>query len=115
MNTGLKAILVAVFEAITLALDTAQKKGITVEIGDLISLGQSIPAILANVSDLKSEVAAITQEANQADLLAFIATEFSAVTTDARVQAILSACLKLISDLPAIEADTLGLVAAIKG
>lgn len=112
MNIELKAMLTVVFKLFSLGKDLVAKAGIVQDMTDLESLGLSIPAVISGFSDAQSEVLALDQPANLADILAFISVSFAGIDSDAKAQAILSAALNLASG---IALNGYQLAEAIKG
>ncbi len=110
MNTELKALLTVLFAVTKLVEDLVKKAGVFTEVADLMPLFAGIPTVVASFGDLEAEVKALGTPANEADVLAFISSEFGLVSNDAKAAKILAAALKLVADAP----DVIALVQAIQ-
>lgn len=99
MNQGLKACLSVGFATIKLVLDSVAKKGTATALIDLEQVIADLPQMISGISDLKTEVLALNQAANEEDLLAAV---FAGVTTlggSAKASAIVQASVQLASGL----------------
>jgi hypothetical protein len=112
MNTELKSVLAVIFALGKLGKDVIEKAPLTQEVADLEAAAIAIPAVISNAPSLQSEIQALSQPANEADIIAFIISQFAGVSSDAHAQAILAASLKLIAD---VAVGGIALAAAIKG
>lgn len=112
MNTELKAMLTVLFKLFGLGKDLVAKAGMIQDMTDVTTIAMAVPAIVTNWSDLQVEVAALTTPANLADILSFITAQFVGIDSDAKAQAILTAAIKMASD---IALDSVSLASAIKG
>lgn len=84
MNQSLKAILDELLDLEKVAVDVVGKKDFSaVTVMDLMTAGKDIPAVVSNFSDLKAEIAALTNTANQADLEAYVISKIGGVSTKA--------------------------------
>lgn len=112
MNTELKAMLSVIFAMVKFVMDVVEKQGVTQDIADLTPIMTALPTIVSGYSTIVAEMEALNQPANLQDLLAFIGTEFAGLESNEKAQAILTASLKLASDLGT---DGYALYQAIKG
>jgi hypothetical protein len=111
MNVELKAMLTVLFKLFALGKDLVLKAGVVQDMTDVTSIALAIPAVILNFSDVQAEVKLLADPAHLADALAFVASQFIGIDSDAKAQAILNAALKLASDLAI---DGVGLAAAIR-
>lgn len=108
MNTELKSFLDIAFEGVTTVEDILKKNYASL-IGDLLLAADEVPSIVSHFSDLPAEIEALKGSAQEADLISYIETKFSGISTS-KAQAILAAGLKLVTDLAQ---DGLALKAAL--
>jgi hypothetical protein len=111
MNTELKAMLTVLFKLYGLGKDLVTNAGVIADMSDVTGVALSVPAIISGFNDCKVEIDALVQPANLADILAFVASSFVGIDSDVKAQAILTASLKLASD---IAIDGVALATAIK-
>jgi hypothetical protein len=112
MNTELKAIVDLGIAAAKTAKDAAEGKDfMTVLAGDLYSAASKIPAVAANWSSLKDEVAQLSGTEAEKDLAAYVMQRLPEVVEHAKAVRIVGASLKLAVDLAQ---DLIELKAAIE-
>lgn len=97
MNTELKSFLDIAFEGVTTVEDILKKNYASL-IGDLLLAADEVPSIVSHFSDLPAEIEALKGSAQEADLISYIETKFSGISTS-KAQVILAAGLKLVTDL----------------
>ena len=112
MNTELKAMLTVLFKIFALGKDLVLKSGAAADVADVTAIAIAVPPVISNFSDLQVEIASLSQPANLADILSFIGGQVAGIDSNAKAQAILTASLKLVSDLAI---DSVALAGAIKG
>jgi len=113
-NAEFKAILVLVFDAVSLGKDAISKNYFGL-MGDVSKMVLDLPAAISNFSDLQNEINALKDPAAQSDLIAFIETQFSAQIPSDKAQAILAASLKIVQDSVQVVQDAWVLKNLISG
>lgn len=113
MNTELKASLSVIFALVGIIESAIAKSDFTtVILPKIYSLAVLLPPATQNIADFSNEITALSGAAQEADLLAFIISQFDNVTTDTHAKSILAAAVKLTGDLIP---DSIALATAIKG
>jgi len=111
MNTELKALIklaLDLFKAGKAAI--AKQDFVTVLIPAIYQAASDIPAVSSNFSQLQSDISALAGSAQEADLIAYIISEFDGAG-DEKAKDILAAVLKLVAD---VAQDAIALESAIK-
>lgn len=112
MNTELKALLSLLFDGLNLGEQIVMGKNVMFLFPQIFTLLQDVPAVVGNLSTLKSELEAMKDPANQADLTDFIKSKVAGSGVSADAQKVVSAALSLVQVLVA---NVSALILAIEG
>lgn len=99
MNEGLKACVAVGFATIKLVIDIVEKKGTADAIADLEKIAADAPAVISNFSDIQTEFLALTNAANEEDLLAAVLAGVATVSGSTKTSAIVQAAVQLGSGI----------------
>lgn len=93
MNTELKALIALAWDLGALGVDVATSKGTVQEGVDGSKLLTDVPAVFANWSDLSAEIKALPGTAQEADLIAFIASKAAGLGLSVKAETVLANAL----------------------
>lgn len=97
MNAELKAMIQLVLDLVVVVEDAVAKKDFVSDLlPKIYKVMTDVPAVAAHFNDLMPEVnALLNNTGNDADLISFILSQLSGVTSDAHAQKIISASVDM--------------------